>query len=457
MDAASVGPARAVSVLRTLGDPDGQLAQTFQPFPLSTHYGVHSYAPTPTSAREFNDMTYPRIGLLAAITLVLAAFGCSDSSDGRKDAGADADGGADGGGSGGDGDSAGDGDSGGDGDAINFGDGGPVGCGKTPFASNAIPVQLMLVVDASGSMDQPTVADANVTSWQALSNALDSALSGVQAEVDMGLQLYPADGTQCDVPGDNGADVAIADGTTAHPSIVSTMNARTPAGGTPTAAALARARRYFTQGAGMALTGDRVVLLATDGGPNCNANITCTADTCTSNLTKQPNCDVDMGMGNCCDEGIHPDLALSCLDDSATIAEVEALAAAGIRTLVVGIPGSEAFRDILEAMAVAGGGSDGYFEVDAAQNVSQLTALLRGITEGLITSCKLRLASLPPDLDNINVEIDGETIRQTGDDGWELDRDTSPPTVIIKGATCAALEADGAKTVDIIYGCPTVE
>jgi len=339
-----------------------------------------------------------------------------------------------------------------------LGDGGPIGCGMTPFESDAVPVNLMVVVDASGSMADATVADANTTRWEALSTAVDAALGDVQGDIAMGLQLYPTAGTSCDVADDTNIDVPVTEGTVSHPLIVGAMSARGPEGGTPTSAALARARRYFTEGGGMNLSGDRVVLLATDGGPNCNDSITCGVDSCIPNLAKAERCNADLGeVANCCDETIDPRLALSCLDDDRTIAEVEALAAAGIRTLVIGIPGSEIFRDVLEAMAVAGGGADGYFEVDASQDVSALTALLRGITVGLITSCKLQLDGTPPDLDNINVEIDGETIGQAGDDGWELDRDADPLTITIKGATCAALEQDGAKTVDIIYGCPTVE
>ena len=41
----------------------------------------------------------------------------------------------------------------------------------------------------------------------------------------------------------------------------------------------ARAYDYFTTGAGKSLSGDRFVLLATDGGPNCNPSLTCTTAT----------------------------------------------------------------------------------------------------------------------------------------------------------------------------------
>jgi hypothetical protein len=57
----------------------------------------------------------------------------------------------------------------------------------------------------------------------------------------------------------------------------------------------------------------------------------------------------------------------------------------------------------------------------------------------------------------LNVVIDGTEVPQMGDDGWEVDRTTSPPTIVLKGETCEAMETRGAAEVTITYGCPTVK
>src|SRR6185369_9103602 len=88
----------------------------------------------------------------------------------------------------------------------------------------------------------------------------------------------------CEMPTGAAVVVPVQAGTKAAPLILAALDANPPEGGTPTAAALARALAYYTTGAGKTLKGEKYVLLATDGGPNCNADLTCAAATCTVNL-----------------------------------------------------------------------------------------------------------------------------------------------------------------------------
>src|SRR5690606_36751154 len=113
-----------------------------------------------------------------------------------------------------------------------------------------------------------------------------------------------------------------------------------PAGNTPTAAALALAHEYLTTGPGSELEDENYVLLAIDGGPNCNEGITCEAASCTVNIDRP-----ELPCENCC--AVAP---VQCLDDDGTVAEVDALAEAGITTFVVGIPGSDepAYQALLD-------------------------------------------------------------------------------------------------------------
>ena len=54
------------------------------------------------------------------------------------------------------------------------------------------------------------------------------------------------------------------------------------------------------------------------------------------------------------------------------------------------------------------------------------------------------------------VEIDGVAVPQQSADGWALDTSTTPPTIELKGKTCEHVEHDGAESVTVTFGCPTV-
>lgn len=320
-------------------------------------------------------------------------------------------------------------------------------CGQSVIESQQRKVNVLVVLDRSGSMSA-TLEQG--TRWTSLKAALTTSLGETKDAIHYGLDFFPSAG--CDVKADPALDVAIADGPTSVPAISSALDAAGPVsqGGTPTAAALRRAVAYYDSEAGKALEGDRFVLLATDGGPNCNAtHAACPASACVVNMERA--CPIPND-GNCC----AGDTA-NCLDDSETLAQVEALAALGVHTFVVGIPGTEAFATALNAFAVAGkeprAGTTKYYAVTSG---AELTDTLRGITRSLVKSCDLELQSPPPDPDAVNVEIDGVVVPQEGADGWDLDMTASPPVVRLKGATCAAVESSGADEVRIVYGCPTV-
>lgn len=331
-----------------------------------------------------------------------------------------------------------------------------VECGAMPFAASQVAANLLIVIDKSGSMAE-TPSGFGSDKWTAMQSALEASLMAVQEDLALGVDLYPfPDG--CEVPSTAAVQVPVEAGSTALPKILDLLDTTAPSGGTPTAQALARARRYFTNGAGVDLEGDRYVLLATDGGPNCNDGLTCSADACTVNLDGQ----CPMAVANCCDSAqAGPGAEAGCLDDAATVQQVERLASAGISTFVVGIPGSEAYADALDAFAEAGGRTNpgappSYFAVNAAgTGAGGLTGVLDSITRGLITSCKFQLDSDPPDVGRLNVEIDGEVIPMLGGDGWALDESTDPPTLVLEGATCERVEAEGAQSVVITFGCPT--
>ncbi len=341
------------------------------------------------------------------------------------------------------------------------------GCGQSKIEATSKVVDILLVIDKSGSMTS-TPAGFTTDKWTAMKTALSGALDGVKGGISFGLELFPNNPTtpiptactsECwDMPlGEDAIVVKIGPGTMTVPTILSKL-APAPAGGTPTASALKAAADYFTTGSGKNVAGDKYVLLATDGGPNGNGSLTCDQKSCTVNMDRN---DTGAGATNFCSAALVADGPKSCLDDQATIAELTTLAAAGIKTFVVGIPGTDPYVSTLDAMAVAGGApasttSPKYFAVSAMGGVAGLQQVFEAITKQLIRSCSLQLQSNPPDPGLLNVYVDGKVIPKPGVDGWFLDTTTSPPTIVLQGATCAAIESMGAGSIDVQYGCPTI-
>ncbi len=334
-------------------------------------------------------------------------------------------------------------------------------CGGTRLEATLSPVNVLLVVDKSGSMtDQPQ--GFSLDKWSAMKEALGAALSSAPETVRFGLLTYPdaigsmipldCEGDLCCAVPDGGDAVNVAVDAGSAEAIGSALAQRSPGGGTPTAAALARALEYFTLGEGRDLDGDRYVLLATDGGPNCNADLSCDASSCTPNLDDAAQC---AGV-NCC-EGAGE----FCLDDQAVVAAIDELRLAGIFTFVVGIPGTENYTPSLDAFARAGGvprvGADhDYFAVSAASGVSGLTGVLKSITTELLRSCEIELTTRPAQPSLVNVAIDCEVLPKEGDSGWDYDNPEAPTKLVIRGPACEAIKANGARRVDVVYGCTTI-
>lgn len=333
-------------------------------------------------------------------------------------------------------------------------------CGVTSVQASFSAANVLLVIDKSSSMDDEPEG-FELKKWEALHAALERALDEANPEMSFGLLLYPFGASAqipldcfegcCEVPSASAAiQVPIAAGETNKGRILDALSATGPGGGTPTAAALDAALSYFTQGEGKSLSGDRYVLLATDGGPNCDPDNRCDAEHCT------PNLDGVCEQGNCCDgEGAY------CLDDAAVVEKLEALSAAGVPTFVVGIPGTERYAKYLDSFAVAGGvmnpkAPPAYYAVAAADGTEQLAQTFVDITTHLVRSCAVPLGREPRDKKLVNVAIDCQIVPFADGAGWDIDP-AHPDQLVIAGENCRTLEAQGAQRVDIVYGCPTVK
>jgi hypothetical protein len=281
-----------------------------------------------------------------------------------------------------------------------------------------------------------------------------------------GLELFPdkdvpANCTTecCQMPSAGFVDVRIPGGVD---TIIGAFDTYQPGGGTPTAQALRNALNYFTTGNGSGLQGQKFVILATDGGPNCNDSFTqgCTADVCTNNIDgNPPGCDTSF---NCCDTA-NGGQSIGCLDTSAAVAAVEALAAAQIPTIVLGIPGTESYTAVMDQMAIAGGmpdpqgGDHKYYAANAANGVGGLTEKIAEITVKLVQECDLQLDAEPPDPEKVAVALDCTLLTKSGGSAgtgeWTLDTSTAPPTVRLLGDTCTRVQTVGVERVDVLLGC----
>src|SRR6185503_16466644 len=101
----------------------------------------------------------------------------------------------------------------------------------------------------------------------------------------------------------------------------------------------------------------------------------CEAETCTYNMDQQ-----DFTTNACVgDVGSPPPIAF-CLDDANVVAQLDALLAIGVKTFVVGIPGTEQYSDYLNTFAVAGGapqaGDPQYYAVSASDGAQALADTL---------------------------------------------------------------------------------
>lgn len=378
-------------------------------------------------------------------------------------------------------------------------------CGSNAVTAQTTPVNILLVLDKSGSMSTPPEPGSDVSLWDATRSALSTALEDAPEAVSFGLQMYPAQsltldcsGNCCDMPEGDDLDVPVAAGEQARTDILELLDRTAPGGGTPTAAALARAYQYFSAGAGADLEGDRFVLLATDGGPNCNADATCEIEACTVNIDEQ----CQNPAVNCCATN-----RAGCLDDEATQGQIELLRSIGVDTFVVGLAGTDQYAEQLDAFAEAGGRPrqgtpEKYFKVDAEGSAEGLAEVLTEITTQLVQSCDLQLAEAPPDVNEVNVAVNCEIVPWgnvpddeedpmdpggTGGGGgaggnggapsnpdpdpdpdpadpdpdpvssfWWLDESTDPPTIRLGGEVCNTIENDGVERIDIVLGCPTV-
>jgi hypothetical protein len=297
-------------------------------------------------------------------------------------------------------------------------------------AVNKLPPDILILLDASGSMNNDTddftcsAGCGAESKWAQVTPALDALVARNESTVNWGLKMFADTDILCGVS--TGIAVPVAK-MNASP-IAAAIAARTDANGglrngsrTPTRAAVTAAATYL---ADLDDGNPKMILLLTDGAPNCPA---AGAD--------------------------------SAADDSAAAVEAVADAhARGVATVVVGIataggPAEKALGD----MALAGGrpragATPAYYPLS---NIADLGNTLTP----LITTPPDCVLTLPPrpagaDWPPIGLRVNGAEIPYDADhrDGWDW-TDPSRTSVRLYGAFCDDFIAGRIETVTIDFFC----
>jgi len=275
-------------------------------------------------------------------------------------------------------------------------------------------------------------------------DALNRVFDGMFDQTAVGLFLYP--GRADDVAGDCLAEQTSLDIARLSPAqrqeLASSLSHAVAQGGTPTYDAYQRA---LTELEATVEQGDKYILLITDGVPTY-------ASGCTGNGTDPVSLD-------------------------SVEAAAQQAAGRGIRTFVVGSPGSEDAREALSLVASLGGSAQPgcadtgpvycHFDMTTASDfAASLNAALASIA-GQTLSCSYEIPAPPGgaelDRNRVNVTFTSNTANtetiprdpSSGSctEGWQYSTDGS--RIVLCDATCQHIQSRPDAKVEILFGCTT--
>jgi hypothetical protein len=328
-------------------------------------------------------------------------------------------------------------------------------CAWFTTPTEMIPSHVLFVVDRSGSMNCNLPEDGQTSTecaqfpvrkteaapskWELVEQALSEAFHTLakSGNVSAGLSLFPAEGTHCDPPESPDTPLDLLD-EQHQEKLEEAMQAVRPDGDTPLAGAVITSYAYLLEKlrAG-ALPGNPFVVVITDGSETCKP----------SELRKLLDTDVP-----------------------------NAYALLGIRTFVIGAPGSEDGRALLSEMAVAGGtadpsqctfgpdGTDGDCHFDMTQTTHFADELRRALASINVdvARCELPVPEAPGghrlDLDRVNVHVEGVGYPMADGDcdpkvaSWHYSTDRLK--ILLCGDACTRALMP-ASEVELVFGCPT--
>jgi hypothetical protein len=342
-------------------------------------------------------------------------------------------------------------------------------CAGKSVSTEPKPVVLQMVVDVSASMLRSPANSAD-TKWNITRNALVGAMGNLPDSVWIGVQFFPNKATAtwgatpqqphttCVNQTDNVNIFALgAPGSQQRLAIDSAFSRVTPVtgAGTPTLDAYMLALQEIYNNPNLPL--DQFMLLITNGQPTY-------AEWCVGN-------------------GVPP-VTNPTLDEltNPIVNQISAANAAGIKTFVIGAPGSEVGPDTTidarpwMSQAARAGGTPlpncvdtgpnfCHFDMTQSQNFAQDLGLALQQIANTVVPCIYDV--VPPDGGTIDPKLvnvfytSGSQQRyvvvlnesSTCDLGWHY-TDDSHAQIEICGSTCDQIRSDPGATMDLLYGCP---
>jgi von Willebrand factor type A domain len=316
------------------------------------------------------------------------------------------------------------------------------GCATSTAVATAIPPVLEFVIDISGSMNDAAPGTAS-SKWVVTRNALATAFSNMPANNAVGLFFFPGTaGTPC-IDKQQAVTIAAlgATGSAQRTSITQALAGAHPTGGTPTHDAYLFGLNTLLAST---LPGNKFIVLITDGAPTYELN--------------------------CQGDGHTP------VSNGPLITQVQDAAKGGVRTFVIGSPGSEPARTDLSTMAQVGGtglpgcsnSGPNYCHFDMTTQPDLATGLNNALAQisGAALSCTYDVPAPPNgqqlDPNKVNVEytpssgspteIDKDS-GSTCTNGWQYSPDGKQ--IIICGSDCNTIKNDPGGKINIVFGCQT--
>lgn len=334
-------------------------------------------------------------------------------------------------------------------------------CAGESIEGESLPAVLELVIDVSSSMND-TAPGTSRSKWEVTRDALINAIpgpasgGGLGSSLGVGLLFYPnmkatigaspQDVNMCVNTKAMVAPAALGGTTGAQRTLVrnSIQQAQLQTS-TPTHDAYKHA---FENGISKTtLAGKRFMLLITDGTPTLSLG-------CVNATGTQ----------------------LASVDPEPIVKEVQRAANAGIKTFLIGSPGSEGNRNWMSRAAQIGGTApDGcspngptYCHMDMTTAPDFSKALQDGLAKvaGQIAPCEYTFG-VPPsgqtiDPNKINVLLrsgSDNTLVVRSDEatcskGWQL---TANNEIHLCSDTCKAVQSDSSTSVDVVFGCQSLQ
>ena len=328
-------------------------------------------------------------------------------------------------------------------------------CGESTFEPQAVPPNVVIVLDKSRSMISNSwdhdgdSGTPELTRWNSLHNVVEFIVGNFEDQVNFGANLFPAanasDGYNegaCRIASAPEVPVAAQNGAAILAGIPPAESTAL-AGATPATAGIEVAREHLTA---LDPNVERFMILVTDGAANCRADATQDSE------------------------------LFEWYDDHLPVAVADALENDGISTFVVGIdisdqltssavdgtPDSINPAEKLNEVAAAGGmpraGAEQFYN---ANDETELQAALEEIA-GAVLSCTIPLNPAPESYQQmfVNIHVNGGELARVEDcaseDGWMWSNLPSLDQIELCGTACSDFKDNGGR-LDAVYGCPPPE